>query len=516
MKRVWVSAVMVMMMGILSLQAAQEKYTQEELREMGRQFEAFTQGQGTLPGMSLAVSFDTFQADRLDQQRTYGLGLDSFFGAMAMMEKAGQHSRSNPMPLLRKTLEGLRKNGFDRDSVKVIIFYFSRLGLKNPALTAAYKKEFQGSDRLGSSILASILWYAQDKEMQTLFRQIVKQETDPEQKQEYKEMFQNRNFAGIQAESMPIRECRDIEILWAEYFATGDMKAIERIVHQVTAKDEGLDEALISIEAGSSLAQRGGWFDEVGALCEAQQARAAGRDREIWEDITRRMKPLGNGMEIVKCPIERIALDGREGRAMACEAVFPKKSKGRLDVLGAFALDGGNVKHTRKILCNDWFDGGRFELITSMEGLAKGGHRARFDEDVRKIINLDETRRRLFISKQPLLEEPKWQIVCEYGPRLGSKSILAWDLSRVGMLGRFGYEAQYLSPLEVYRAAIPAAIRLQETFGSWEEFGENFWIGRWYWRAREEDRDAAKQAVEALLTEAQSPWKKYAWEMGMK
>jgi hypothetical protein len=56
---------------------------------------------------------------------------------------------------------------------------------------------------------------------------------------------------------------------------------------------------------------------------------------------------------------------------------------------------------------------------------------------------------------------------------------------------------------------------LQKTFGSWEEYGEDFWIGRWYWRAREEDRDKAKKAVDTLLNDDGSPWKKYAWEMPM-
>ena len=467
--------------------------------------------------VSYTVLFDTFRADKLDQKRPYGFGVDNFFGALAMMEQAGHAGASNPTLLLDKTLKGLGENEYDRDSLKVILFYFGRAGLRNPPVIKAYRKLYdrtEDEDEIGTMTL--VLWFCQDKEIQTVFRDMAKKETDPEEREYYREMFKHRDFADIEVETFRVENCMDVEILWAEYFVHKDRRAIEKIADQVTGGDGGLERAIISVEAGSSLAQRGGWFDEVQAVCRARQAAAVGTDREIWDDILSRMKPLGNGAENVWCPTDRIPLDGKIGRAMACEAIFPKKDHGKPDVLGAYGLDGGNVTHTRKILNQWWFEGGRFELLSTVEWLAKKGHRKSFNERTEQIIHLSEPQRRLFISKQHLLSEPKWRIVCEYGPKLGDKSILAWDLSRVPMLGRFGYEAQYLSPAEVYRLAIPAAITLQETFDSWEDYGENIWIGRWYWRAREEDRDKAKAAVEALLTEADSPWKKYAWDMEMK
>lgn len=474
--------------------------------------EAGKQGEET----SQALSFDTFQAAALDQKRPYGLGVDQFFGAAAMMQKAGQFSPRNPIPLLQKTLEGLSKNEYEGETLQVIMFTFSRLALNNPAVIQAYRNELEKNDGDAAGILVMILWYAQDKQIQAIFRRLAQEETDPERKELYRKVYQNRTFANILLGSMPIKSCLDIELLWGEYFAKGDLEAIERIADQVTGESEGPEQALIRVEAGSSLAQRGGWFEEVRQLCEARQARASGRDRAIWEDITGRMKTLGDGTEIVNWPIKRIQLNGKEGRAMACEAVFPKKDNGRLDVLGAYSLKGNNIEHTREILSKWWFDGGRFELLMTMEWLLESGHRVRFDKETKQILHMNESQRKLFISRKPILDWPKWNIVCEYGPRMGDKSILAWDLSRVCMLGRFGYEAQYLTPLEVYRVSIPTAIVLQETFDSWDDYGENFWVGRWYWRAREEDRDKAKKAVEALLTEAGSPWKKYAWDMPMK
>lgn len=462
------------------------------------------------------IVFDTFQATALDKKREYGLGIDQFFGALVRMQKAGQHSRENPMPLLQKTLAGLSNNDYDSDTLKIILFYFSRLALKNPPVIQAYKEELLKSDDFSSAMLSIILWYARDREMQTAFRQVVQESVNPRTRELLREIYQDRTFINILPETMPIKSCQDIEILWAEYFIKGDLKAIERIAEQVTARDEDLQQALISVEAGSSLAQRGGWFGQVRAMCESKQAESSGRDRQIWTDIIGRMKPLGDGTEVVNWPIKRIKLNGKEGRAMACEAVFPKKNDGLTDVLGAYSLKADNIRQTRKILFDYWFNGGRFELLMSMEGLATGGHRASFDRDVKQIVKLNDSQRELFISRQPLLSWPRWRIVCDYGPRLGSKSILAWDLSRICMLGRFGYEAQYLTPQEVYRVSIPAAIVLQQTFASWEDYGENFWIGRWYWRAEEKDRDEAKKAVEALLTEEKGPWKKYPWGMPMK
>lgn len=485
-----------------------------EVQEKIDAFESDRMGEGA--NNSTTVTFDTFQLQALNQKREYGFSIDQFLGSVAMAGQVGQDIRKNPIPLLRKTLTGLSVNGVDEDTVNLVLFYFSRLAIKNPSLLDMYRKELDASNGSQSWPIMLILWYAHDEGAQTYLRNAAQATDDPEEKQIYKELFMNRKWADIDAESMPIRKCMDIEMLWAEYFITGEMTAIERIADQVTAKDGDIQEALLCVEAMSSLAQRGGWFDEIRSFCELRQTKATGREKELWEDILGRMKTLGDGTEVVKCPLQRIELSGKEGRAMACQAVFPKMdNNGRLNALGAYLLDGESVKHTRMILNEWWTEGGRFELLMSMEWLANEGHRTEFGQRSRQIANRDEQQRELFVSKQPKSSQAEWGIVCEYGPRLGAKTIMAWDLSRICMLGRFGYEAQYLTPLEIYRISIPTAIILQKTFDSWEEYGENFWIGRWYWRAREVDRDRAKKAVEALLAEEGSPWKKYAWEMPM-
>ena len=465
----------------------------------------------------------TFDPDKLNEKWSYGLGIDSFFGSMVMMERTGEFSRSNPIPLLRKTLTGLSRNKKLRGTTLTVVFTFSRIGLRNPKIIEAYKEEYKESVRQKlrktSSIMASILWYAYDKDIQTVLRRMANEETDPEEREEYRHMFKRHSYADIKVESMPIDACRDIELLWAEYFIFKNMTAIERIAETATEESPDLRRVILSVEASSSLAQRGGWFEEVHAYCEARRAESEGKKREIWDDILSRMKPLGDGTQRFACPVKRIALNGIEGRAIACEAMFPKKTGGQVDVLGAYYPDGGPIRlngFSRRMLYQNKIYGGRFELLIKIHDLARKGDRAKFDKDVKQIIDLNEYQRKVFISSQPLLSEPKWRFICEYGPKLGDKSILALDLSRICMLGRLGYEAQYLSPLEVYRIAIAAAVDLQEAFDSWEEYGENFRIGRLYWHHNKVNSDDAIVAVEALLSEADSPWKKYAWDMEMK
>jgi hypothetical protein len=52
---------------------------------------------------------------------------------------------------------------------------------------------------------------------------------------------------------------------------------------------------------------------------------------------------------------------------------------------------------------------------------------------------------------------------------LGQKGILAWDLVRYISLCRWGYHAGFLSETEAWDRILAAALRLQQTFDSWQD-----------------------------------------------
>jgi hypothetical protein len=109
------------------------------------------------------------------------------------------------------------------------------------------------------------------------------------------------------------------------------------------------------------------------------------------------------------------------------------------------------------------------------------------------------------------------QIVRQYYPALGSKSILAWDLIRYVSLCRWGYLVGYISETEAWNRMMPAALRLQETFDSWQDAQSDFLIGREFWsKGQSMQSDSSfREIYERLSRESASPWNTNPWDMDL-
>lgn len=461
-----------------------------------------------------SITFNTFDPDFLDKKCDLGFATDQFFGSLAVMEANGQIAKKDPIPLFRKTMKGMEINEFDEETIDIVLFYFSRLAVKNPMLIETYKKELEQSKGFPAAMLARILWYTQDKQIRQSFQNAYQSANTQEEKEYYRELFRKKDFAHIQVDTMPITRSQDIELLWAEYFITKSMRPIERIADQIIHTLD-IKKIIISVEASSSLAQRGGWFPKVRQYC-LSRAESENENRDIWDNIVKRLRGHGSGKEEIYYPIDRVTLADKEARALAFCAIYTKMDPGRTDVLAPYSLDGDYIEYTRGLLDESWGVYGRYELLTSMEWLVNGGHREGFLAKGQKIKTLSKQQVATFISRQDSASHTQWEIVSQYGEKFNEKSILAWDFSRFMLLARTGYEAQYLTAEEVCSLIVPAGIILQETFDSWQEYGENFVVGRWYWRGREEDHQKARKSVDALMRDVDSPWKKYSWDMPMQ
>jgi hypothetical protein len=87
---------------------------------------------------------------------------------------------------------------------------------------------------------------------------------------------------------------------------------------------------------------------------------------------------------------------------------------------------------------------------------------------------------------------------------------IGWNYPRAVNLARWGYAVGYLQEDEAWRIILPAAQRLQQTFGSWQEMGQAYLDARQKWFAnRLDDRRRTDYAYRALLFNASGPWRKY-------
>jgi hypothetical protein len=472
---------------------------------------AMTSGAAESPAGS--VTYDTFKPAALGAKHPHGFGLDSFFGAAVLMERSGQHSKTNPFLLLDKTIEALKNNEFEEKAFDVIVFYFARLAWNTPAVLDAFKQRWERADGVADDLLVHILYYAQEKEIMSWVQTTYRETKSVERKETLRELLKKRNTVKINVATFPVGACSDIEMLWAEYLATRDLRAVQRIVAEVTGEKTDPQGTLVRVAAASSLAQRAGWFEDVKKLCLTQNDNSPAKHKRQWQDIIDRLKPLGDGSEVVACPIQRITLDGIEGRAMACGAYYPVMNDGKTNVLGAYSLSCENITATRKKLSEQWSLYGRFELLTSIEWLLNDGHNAGFNAQAKHLYSLEGPSRQVYINRQSERDQARCRIILNLSAEKRKQGIKAWDSIRSTNLARSGYEVQYLSPFEACTLAISIAADLQKTFGSWEECGENFVLGRWYWNGSEGEKKVAENIVRKLLADPDGPWKKYPWDM---
>ena len=75
----------------------------------------------------------------------------------------------------------------------------------------------------------------------------------------------------------------------------------------------------------------------------------------------------------------------------------------------------------------------------------------------------------------------------------------------------------YLTEDEAWDRIMPAARRLQRTFDSWKDLGENYLIGREFWSQEETERNGPlyREVYQHLLDDSASPWNRCAWNLDL-
>ena len=76
----------------------------------------------------------------------------------------------------------------------------------------------------------------------------------------------------------------------------------------------------------------------------------------------------------------------------------------------------------------------------------------------------------------------------------------------------------YLTEDEAWDLIMPGARKLQTTFDSWKDLGENYLIGREFWSQAETERNGLlyRQVYQRLLDDPASPWNQCAWDLNLK
>jgi hypothetical protein len=206
--------------------------------------------------------------------------------------------------------------------------------------------------------------------------------------------------------------------------------------------------------------------------------------------------------------------------ALATTAIIFEINRHQHYLLAGMEVTPDGVEVGKLVLSQWWDVNNRGDLLRTLEWLQFEGHRTEFEELGRRVNALTE---REFISIEAAADSNpqvahQLDIVHKHGRALGQKGILAWDVIRYISLCRWGYLAGYLSDTEAWDLIMPAALRLQQTFASWQDLQSDYLIGREFWSVEQSESNGARYRAiyERFLQDSSSPWNLNPWAMDLK
>lgn len=217
-------------------------------------------------------------------------------------------------------------------------------------------------------------------------------------------------------------------------------------------------------------------------------------------------RPLPQQDKVISTPAQ--------GWALAASAMLGEWNGDRHDLLGGVTATESSILRSQHLL-QTYGVTSREGLLITLKWLDREGHRKRFEHLGARLdaLTLEEKRTLADLRRQDETLDDRVRLLEQHFQRLGPKSLLGWDLTRYIALCRWGYLVGYLDEAEAWRLIIPAAQRLQGTFASWDDLGENYLIGRHFWSPDENRQNGHlhRDMFRRLLESPDSPWNRFPW-----
>lgn len=205
--------------------------------------------------------------------------------------------------------------------------------------------------------------------------------------------------------------------------------------------------------------------------------------------------------------------------ALATTAIIFQANGDRHDLLAGGMVTADGQENGKRLLSRWWGVNNRDDLLKTLTWLQFEGHRSEFEVLGRQVDAMDE---REFTTARAAIRADeqglhRLDVVRRNHRRLGSKGILAWDLIRYISLCRWGHLSGYLSESEAWDLIMPAALRLQQTFTSWQDLQLDYLIGREYWSPDQTQGSGNRfQSIyDQLVNDSSSPWNVNPWAMNL-
>jgi hypothetical protein len=203
--------------------------------------------------------------------------------------------------------------------------------------------------------------------------------------------------------------------------------------------------------------------------------------------------------------------------ALAASAILAGFSHEPSSALAAGGMTEAQKTHEKRLLEEWWSVGNRDDMLNALSWIEQGGHRQLFTALGEHASQLGPDDLKKALSRLNPEAANGVTVARRYHERLGSKSITGWDYGRYINLCRWGVQVGYLTEDEAWPRVMYAAGILQQTFGSWQEYGENYLIGREFWSLSQTQKDgqAMRANYQNLLNDPRSSWNRIPWGLDL-
>jgi len=201
----------------------------------------------------------------------------------------------------------------------------------------------------------------------------------------------------------------------------------------------------------------------------------------------------------------------QERWALAASAILATFNREPLDTFSS----NGSALGVRNTLQNWWGIGDRDEFLQALQWIDQGGHRQMFSALGARTAKLSPDELSQAESQLNSEDANSVMVAHRYYGKYSAQSITGWDYGRYINLCRWGVAAGYISEEEAWPRVMHAAQILQQSFGSWSEFGENYLVGREFWSLSQTriDGQQMRAIYQKLLNDPGSPWNRIPWNL---
>lgn len=183
------------------------------------------------------------------------------------------------------------------------------------------------------------------------------------------------------------------------------------------------------------------------------------------------------------------------------------------------APEGDSSKGIVQSILKEWWDvTDRVSADETMDWLLREGHRVTFADEMAYLeeagltdISADE-RVDAILNNFELSEEEAQNYADWYAfyEQFGADAAAGWDYSRAMSLLGYYYLAGYYTEEEALDKSLEVAETIQDSFGSWDEFMESYFIGYEYWA--EESSADRREIYEEIKVSDNNPFR-LDWNM---